>query len=174
MIVSDIVEVDNEFKRWVGEFVIAFSQLEHGIAELCTMSKNINNDTYEEDMVTFIGMKTSDKLKTLSNQLKDNYPDLIEIWAELKPKIDRLNHERRFIVHGIYFYTIGDDVPALIKVGRRNNTRLDGKRITISKMKGLCNEVYQLISGKNGVNGEFWEKLGDARVALRKNEQEDY
>lgn len=165
---SKVHKTDIEFKKWVGEFVIAFSELEHGIAQLCALSNRLDNSTYDADMVRFTGMRTIDKLNFLSKSLADHYPELAVIWKDHKTKLDRLNHERRFIVHGIYFYTIGEEVPALIKVGKSDKrARFSGKYVKISELKRMCNELHYLNSGENGINGELWEKLLLKRHEIR-------
>jgi hypothetical protein len=147
----DILENDRKFKEVLGDFLIAFTQLEFGLAELCTLTdfdlKN-NDVTFEK----FLGQTFEQKRKIITNFIKENFSDIQPIWDTLNEKIGQINRHRRFLIHGIVDSFIQKNTITTIIKEKGNKVQSE---FSISQIKKIINEIHEINTGSNGILGEF-------------------
>lgn len=147
---------DQLFKEAVGEFVINFSELESGIADLCWLFKPAEF----ENKLEVLTMDLSKKRKVLTKLITQlSNQEIEKIWSKLNSKIGELNEYRRHVIHGIYSYYIPNDK---IKSEIPLKNKSMSNQFTISKINQLSMKLMDLNTGKNGLNGEFYLKLKKA------------
>lgn len=147
----DYFENDRNFKEAIGDFIIDFSELEFGLVELCSLI-DFDLRKKEETYLKYMGFQFEKKKECLTEFIKENIPDLINIWDSLNEIIGRINHERRFIVHGVMrYYLPNESISTIIKV---KNKPIKNE-ITIDKINKLTKQIHELNFGQNGICGEF-------------------
>jgi len=155
-----IIENDKEFKEAIGAFIIAFSELEFGLAQLGTMTE-FNLQKKDSYLIRHMGYSFSQKVKNLTDYITEHLAEIKPIWDDLKKEIDELNRERRFIAHGfIQYFLSGETKTTYIKEGKK----LTSKKHDIKSIKVLTNRLHHLNTGKNGVCGEFHSLFSKTRV----------
>lgn len=155
-----ILKNDQEFKHAIGSFIIAFSELEFGLAFLCSMTE-FDIRRKDEYIVKFIGYTFEKKLEHLSNFISEQLTELQPIWEDLKIEIGVLNRERRFLVHGFMSYGLPKEtITTHIKEGKK----ITSKTHTIKEIKDFTDRLYHLNTGKNGINGEFHTLFTKTRI----------
>lgn len=145
-----MLKKDQLFKEAIGEFVINFSELESGIADLCWL---IKPEEFESKL-HLLNMDLSKKRKTLTRLIsKLTSSEIKEIWSKANSKIGDLNEYRRYIIHGIYFYHIPNDI---IKSAIPPKHKSLTNELTASKIIQLAKKLIDLNTGENGLKGEFY------------------
>jgi hypothetical protein len=131
---DNIIENDKNFKQAIGEFIIAFSQLEYGLVFLYIMTE-FDLRKRNESLNKYLSIPFDKKLKHLDEYIKENLIEISLIWEKLHIEIKKLNNERRFLVHGFISNSLPkDNISRSVKV----NGRL------VSKNQSLC-EIKLLI-----------------------------
>lgn len=148
---ADIFEKDREFKEAIGAFIIAFSELEYGLVFLCERTE-FDLRKKQETKMKYLGFTFEQKVKHISNFTEEYLKELKPIWDKLKVEIGLLNRERRFLVHGFMQYFLPKET---ITTYIKESGELKIKKQTVKEIKSYTNRLHHLISGKNGVNGEF-------------------
>ena len=156
------LEEDRKFKHQIGEFIIAFSELEYGLADLCSMTE-FDLRKKDDYFVNHVGLPFEKKVITLSNFISENLPELTEIWEELKKEITELNGDRRFIAHGFIQYFLPFESSTTATYVKKGKT-LAKKELNSKILKDLTNRLHHLNTGKNGINGEFHSLFSKARI----------
>jgi len=155
-----IIQTDKEFKEAIGAFVIAFSELEFGLAHLGTMTE-FDLRKKEKYLITHMGYSFEQKVKSLTAFIEEHLSEIKPIWDIIKNEIGQINSERRFIVHGLVQYFLPkESITAYIKQGKAINK----KELSISTIKELTNRIYHLNTGENGINGEFHTLFSKTRI----------
>lgn len=157
---STIFEKDKKFKEAIGAFIIAFSELEYGLAHLGALTEFDlrKRDNY---LLTHIGNTFERKVKILTEFIDGNLTELKPIWDELKGEIGQLNRERRFIAHGFNQYFLpNESITTYIKEGKK----LSSKELTVDNINKLTNRLHHLNTGENGINGEFHTLFTKTRI----------
>jgi len=147
----NIIEQDRNFKAAIGAFIIAFSELEYGLAHLGVMSE-FDIRKKDDYLLKHIGYPFERKVKNLTGFIEENMNELKPIWDNLKVEIGQLNRERRFIAHGFNQYFLPkESITTYIKEGKT----LKSKDLNIKTIKELTNRLHHLNTGENGINGNF-------------------
>lgn len=131
--------------------MLAFSQLEFGLGILCTFTE-FDILRKDEHLPQYLGMTLDNKKRTISDYLNKYEKELIPTWVKIKAEIDFLNHQRRFIAHGIQQVFVDDKLTAMVKVGNQ----LEQKTLTIDEVDGWTNRIQHVNTGEQGILGEFY------------------
>lgn len=162
---------DKEFKAAIGAFIIAFSELEHGLSILCTMTEFDlrNRDKY---IAKYLGLSFDKKRDTLKKFINEYLPELSETWATINTEIGKINRERRFIAHGfIAYYLPNENISTFIK----ENGGIVEKKQSIDEIYNLASRLYEVNTGRNGIIGEFHTLFTKSRINMwNKMVNEDY
>jgi len=153
---------DKKFKEAIGAFIIAFSELEYGLADLCSMTEfDFRNKS--QYFVKYVGLPFEKKGTVLTDFINEQLFDLKPIWDELKVEIDNINFERRFIAHGFIQYFLPNEsstTSTFVKKGKK----LQERKHDSNSINKLTQRLYHLNTGKNGINGEFHTLFTKTRV----------
>ena len=148
---KDLLENDRRFKEAIGEFIIAFSQLEFGLAFLCVLTEPDLKGN-EDYLSKYLGFPLDKKLKHLNKYIKNDLFEIHSVWEKIQTQIIILNKERRFLVHGFMSYSLPrEHLVTFTKV----KGKIEMKNQTLVQIKEFTNKVQHLNTGKNGINGEF-------------------
>ena len=146
-----ILERDKKFKEAIGEFIIAFSELEYGLAVIGSFAE-LDLLTKEENLLNHIGFPFEKKTKHITTFISKYIPELSPIWTKLNIEIGQINRDRRFIAHGIQQYFLPNES---ITTHIKEKNKIVKRTLTLSEIEGLTNKLHHLNTGENGINGEF-------------------
>jgi len=135
---------DKAFKETLGEFIIKFSQLEFGLAYLCSFT---DFDLRKQKLALIKQMSNSfeNKRKTLSIFIDENFQELKKEWEDINQKIGIINRERRFLAHGFFeYYFPNEEVSTMI---------IESKKITEKKHTSIT--IKDLISQVDDIDFEL-------------------
>lgn len=157
---KSLFEKDQEFKQAIGAFIIAFSELEYGLAHLGAMTEFDlrKRGTY---LLIHIGHPFEKKVKNITEFISENLKEIESIWNELKVEIGQLNRERRFIAHGFTRYYLPNENIITQVIERK---QLSKKKLSVEYIIDLTNRLHHLISGENGIKGKFNTLFTKTRV----------
>lgn len=177
---TDIWKNDKDFKEAIGGFIIAFSELEFGLAFLCALTEF---DPRQKDkyLVKYIGFSFEQKVRLLTDFINEHLVEIKATWDKLKEEIGHLNRERRFLAHGFMtYYLPHENITTYIKESGNIVTR----KQSLTEIRALINRLHHVNTGKNGINGEFhtlfiktrinaWNNLvnDDAKIIYRMNNE---
>lgn len=157
---TNIFEKDKDFKAAIGAFIIGFSELEFGLAILCSTTE-FDIRKRNQYLAKYLGMSFEQKRTVLKEFIKEYLPDLNTTWESLNLEIGALNKERRFIAHGFMrYYLPNENISTYI----REKGKVVEKKQSIEKIDKLTQRVYHLNTGRNGINGEFHKLFMTARI----------
>jgi hypothetical protein len=156
----NLFQNDKEFKQAIGSFIIAFSELEFGLAFLCSMTE-FDVRKKDEYITKYLGFTFDRKMQHLSEFISENLQELKPIWQKLKIEIGQLNRERRFLVHGFMTYYLPHES---ITTHVKENGKLTTKKQTLEEIKSFTNRLHHLNTGENGINGEFHTLFTKTRI----------
>lgn len=177
---KDILKNDKEFKEEIGGFIIAFSELEFGLAFLCSMT---DFDLRQKDnyLVKYIGFSFEQKMRHLTDFINEHMLEIKSTWDKLKEEIGQLNRERRFLAHGFMTYYLPHET---ITTHIKEKGQIVTKKQTLKVIKDLKSRLHHVNTGENGINGEFhtlftksrinkWNNLvtDDAKIVYRVNSE---
>lgn len=177
---TDIWKNDKEFKEVIGAFIIAFSELEYGLAFLCSMTE-FDLRFKDNYLVKYIGFSFEQKVRHMTEFIDEHLTEVKPVWDKLKGEIGQLNRERRFLAHGFMtYYLPHETITTYIKEGKK----IVEKTHTLKEIKDLTNRLHHANTGENGINGEFhtlfaktrinkWNELvnDDAKIVYRVNSE---
>ena len=157
---DDIFKTDKELKEAIGAFVIAFSELEFGLALLGTLTESdvSKSNSY---LLKHMGNSFKEKTKVIDEYIKEDLNELQEIWQDIKVEIGQLNRERRFIVHGFIQYALPKEN---VKTYIKESKKLIEQTHTPDSLKKLTTRLHYLNTGEQGINGNFWVAFRLARI----------
>jgi len=157
---ADIWKKNKEFKEAIGAFVIAFSELEFGLVDLCSMTEF---DIRKKDhyVTKYLGFTFERKLQHLTDFISENLSELEPVWEKLKNEIGQLNRERRFLVHGFMTYYLPHET---ITTHVKEKGKVTTKHQTLEEIKGFINRLQHLNTGENGINGAFHTLFTKTRI----------
>ena len=157
---TDLFKNDKDFKEAVGEFIIAFSELEYGITCLSIMTEFelTKKDTY---FIEHLAYSFEKRVKLLTAFIDNHLSKLKPIWDELKQEIGTINRERRFLAHGFFSYSLPNEH---VYTHIRENGKIVEKKLTVAEIKALTQRLHKLNTGTNGINGEFHILFTKTRV----------
>lgn len=153
---------DKEFKEAIGAFIIAFSELEYGLADLGSMTE-FDLRKKSSYFIKHVGFPFERKVSNLSDFIEEHLSELKPIWDELKVEIGQINYERRFIAHGFIQYFLPHESSTTSTFIKKGKELVERKHDSKS-IKELTNRIYHLNTGKNGINGEFHTLFTKTRV----------
>lgn len=156
----EVGERNRAYKEAIGSFVIAFSQVEYGLAFLCSMS-DFDLSKRDENLFKYVGFGFQQKMDHLNSFINDRMPEIVSTWNELRPVLNLINSERRYLVHGIPQYFIPNEFIRTIIKGKRG---MIFKTFTLEEIKKLTNSLHELNTGKNGISGEFYLQFTRIRI----------
>jgi hypothetical protein len=153
---------DKKFKEAIGAFIIAFSELEYGLADLGSMTE-FDLRKKSEYFIKHVGFPFEKKVSNITEFIEEHLIDLKPTWDELKVEIGQINYERRFIAHGFIQYFLPHEsstTSTYVKKGKE----LVERQHDSNSIKKLTNRIHHLNTGKNGVNGVFHTLFTKTRV----------
>jgi Txe/YoeB family toxin of Txe-Axe toxin-antitoxin module len=150
--------LDTAFKEAIGEFTIAFSQMEFALSQLSALTVIQHS---EFNLLANIKLSLSKKRKEITKCVKSDAIQLYSIWEDLNQRIGKMNEERRYLMHGIAQYSLSDKTIEVF-VPTKNN--LNVKHLIPEDIKEFNQKIYHLTTGVDGVNGEFYNKFKTARI----------
>jgi hypothetical protein len=151
---------DREFKEAIGEFIIAFSELEYGLVFLCTMTEfDLRNK--DSHIIKYMSFSFEQKVRQLTDFIEEYLPELKHIWDKLKVEIGQLSRERRFLAHGFMDYYIPNES---ITTSVREKGQVTVKNQTLTEIRSYIKRLHILNTGENGINGEFHFLFTKTRV----------
>ncbi len=171
---------DKEFKEEIGSFIIAFSEFEFGLVSLCSMTEFDlrQNDKY---IIKYLGYTFEKKISHLTDFISENLHELTPNWDKIKKEIMPINKERRFLVHGHMNYGLPNEH---ITTHIKEKDNITTKRQKLEEIRSNTNKIHNLISGENGIRGEFeilftktrinkWNKLvnDESKIIYRINSE---
>ncbi len=148
---NDLIQNDKNFKEAIGEFIIAFSQLEFGLAFLCVFAET-DLKSKEDYLSKYLGFPLDKKLKHLNKYIRNDLFELYRLWEKIQTEIILLNKERRFLVHGFMSYSLPREY---LSTFTKVNGKIEMKNQALEQIKEFTNRVHHLNTGENGINGEF-------------------
>jgi hypothetical protein len=151
-------ELDTAFKEAIGEFTIAFSQMEFALSQLSALTVV---KQCEYDLLANIRLPLHKKRKQITKCVKSDAVELHSIWDDLNQRIGKMNEERRYLMHGIAQYSLSDNT---IEVFVPITNGLETKHLTPADIKEFSQKIYHLTTGVDGVNGEFFIKFKAERI----------
>ncbi|WP_275316472.1 hypothetical protein [Tenacibaculum bernardetii] len=157
---EDIFKNDKEFKEAIGAYIIAFSELEFGLASLCTATE-FDLRLKNNHLMKYMGFSFDKKMKHLSDFINTHLIELKPTWDIIKNEVGQLNRERRFLAHGFMSYTLPRET---ITTHIKENGKIVTQNQTLKKIKNLTNRLEHVKTGKNGINGEFHTEFMKARI----------
>jgi len=153
-------EKDKKFKESIGAFIIAFSELEYGLAYLGVMTEE-DLRKRESKLINHIGNPFEKKVRILTEYINSDLIELKETWDNIREQIYVLNKERRFIAHGFsQYYLPRESISTYVKEGKK----IIKKDFKLQDIKDLTNKLHELNTGENGVNGVFHQVFTLARI----------
>jgi hypothetical protein len=158
----ELFKNDKLFKEAIGAFIIASSEMEFAVANLCSI---ICEDPrlHQKQLFDTMGLPLDKKRTILSEFIKNNIPSLAMEWININDSIGRINADRRYLAHGFTQYFLpGEYIETYIK----NKGQITKKRFSISDIAALTNKIHHINTGINGINGVFNTKLFVARINL--------
>ena len=143
-------DLNDIFKKNVGEFILTFSEIEFSLGILVSYLENgVEIDPLIPEIV---GLNLDDKRKRIRKGLKNN-PPLLNLWDKIDGKLSDCNSFRRFIAHGI----VSNHVPnpslqGLVKAKPRNGIQgFTFKEITNDDVVEKLKKLIDINSGKDGL-----------------------
>lgn len=149
--ILDAFERHKSFKAIIGDFILAFSEMEFGLGIIASFTE-FNLLARESKLPYYLGLTLENKRKAISEYIDIYEPNLAETWKQIDKEIDFLNKQRRFIAHGIERVYMKDSVEAKVKVGGK----LESKELTIEEVKKWVIKLHHVNTGENGIIGSFY------------------
>lgn len=150
----DILSIDTEFKKNVGDFILTFSSIEFSLGVILSklesglVDNNFNLKIISYDLFT---KRKEIRLKLLNNQ------SLLVKWDKLNTKLEKCNQFRRFIAHGIIMnHLVNPSIQSVVK--HKKSFRL--KNLTNKDVLEHLYLLYDINSGKQGL-GVLEEEIDD-------------
>ncbi len=113
-------------------------------------------ENYLTEVHSFLGMELDQKRKKIKEFIYKSLPQLKQDWDTINSKIGTLNEDRRHLIHGIgQSYFLKDVIKTVIRKGQ--NVIL--KEYSIADINSLTNKLAHLLTGDNGLDGEFLTKF---------------
>lgn len=156
----ELFERNAAYKEAIGSFVIAFSQVEYGLAFLCSVA-DFDLRKKDENLVKYVGFSFQQKMDHLTLFVKEQMPEIASTWDKLKDELYKINAERRYLVHGIMQYYIPKESISTVIKGKNG---MVSKEFKLEEIKKLTNSLHELNSGKNGISGEFHTQFTRMRI----------
>lgn len=142
---------DIKFKAALGEFILAFTELEFALVELASWTAP-NVHERKSFFKDYLKDSFESNRNSVSQYIKDSIPEIRPIWLDINSRIGRINLDRRNLVHGLINYSIlQDDNQAIL----HHKGEVKSTEYNSDKIKVLTKEIYEILTGENGVNGEL-------------------
>jgi len=146
----NLFDLNDIFKKNVGEFILTFSEIEFSLGILVSYLENgIEIDPLNPDT---IGLNLDDKRKRIRKGLKDN-TELTTLWNKIDGKLSDCNSFRRLIAHGIVSNHLPNpSLQGLVKAKSRNGVKgFIFKEITNEELEEKLKKLIDINSGKIGL-----------------------
>jgi hypothetical protein len=143
-------DLNDIFKKNVGEFILTFSEIEFSIGILVSYLEN----GFDENPIIpeIIGCNLDDKKKRIRIGLLNN-SELLSKWSIIEGRLSECNSFRKFIAHGIVCnHMPNPSLQGLVKAKPRS--RVQGfhfKELTNEEIVKNLKKLVEINSGKNGV-----------------------
>jgi len=150
----DIFQIDSEFKKNVGDFILTFSEIEFSLSLI--LSKLENGSDVNPLIPEIFGADFSDKRCRIRRGLLNNN-SILKKWDKLNRQLGECNDFRRSIAHGIVMnHIVNPSIQTLV----RNKNGFNFKELTNEDIENHLKILYDVNSGKNGI-GVFMEELNE-------------
>lgn len=158
---SILFENHEKFKCSIGHFIMRFAELEFSLLYFC----GIVDNPIDLNLGISLNLKLTfnERQKKISKFIKNEIPELQDKWNLINSKLGQINLERNFLVHGIgqtSFYQ--DSIRAFIT--RKESVKV--KEFSIIDIKKLSNDISNLLTGVDGLSGEFLIAFNTKRLDL--------
>lgn len=150
----DIFQIDSEFKKNVGDFILTFSEIEFSLSLI--LSKLENGLDVNPLIPEIFGADISEKRCRIRRGLLNNN-SMLKKWDKLNRQLGECNDFRRSIAHGIVMnHIVNPSIQTLV----RNKNGFNFKELTNEDIENHLKILYDVNSGKNGI-GVFMEELNE-------------
>jgi len=150
----DIFQIDSEFKKNVGDFILTFSEIEFSLSLI--LSKLENGLDVNPLIPEIFGTDFSVKRNRIRRGIINNN-SLLKKWDKLNRQLGECNDFRRSIAHGIVMnHIVNPSIQTLV----RNKNGFNFKELTNEDIENHLKILYDVNSGKNGI-GVFMEELNE-------------
>ncbi len=139
------------FKKNVGEFILTFSEIEFGLGIIVSYLENgIEDNSLKPEIV---GLNLDDKRRRIRNGLKAN-SELSKLWNIIDGRISDCNEFRRFIAHGIISnHHPNPSLQGLVKAKPRKGIKgFIIRDITNEEVEKKLKKLIDINSGKIGIS----------------------
>ena len=157
----DIFENREKYKSAVGHFVMNFSELEFSLLYYCGLIDYPHDQNF--GVKSHLNSTFGQRRTKISNFIRSDIPKLQATWDNINSKLGEVNRDRRFLVHGIGRASFFEDS---IKAFIPNKDTVDLKNFSIDSIKAINNKIGYLLTGDDGLTGEFLIKFNTARFDL--------
>lgn len=148
----DIFQIDSEFKKNVGDFILTFSEIEFSLSLI--LSKLENGLDVNPLIPEIFGADFSDKRCRIRRGLLNNN-SLLKKWDKLNRKLSDCNDFRRSIAHGIVMnHIVNPSIQTLVK----HKKGFIFNELSNNDIENHLKILYDINSGKEGI-GVFIEEL---------------
>jgi hypothetical protein len=157
----NIFENRDKFQNAIGGFIIKFTELEFSLLYYCGLIDNPKNEN--SSIREHIGTDLEKRRKKITQFIRADLPELSKTWDKINTQLSVINSERHFLIHGIgrtSFYQ--DSIKAVI----RQKGELKMREFSIDDIKKLTNSIAHLLTGNNGLVGEFLTEFSKKRFNL--------
>jgi len=153
-----ILENRRKYRELIGEYITAFAEIEFYMSLYDAMIKN--QETYKVDLVTTFATPLKVKIKHIRNFIKEQFSvELFTTWQLLEAEILDLNQSRSYLVHGTGFSDFwAPTIKTMLDVDQKNQ-QLQFKEFNAEDLRLLCERVYHVLTGENGIQGVFLQAL---------------
>lgn len=154
----DRFEEDKTHKSEIGNFIVNFSRLEYTLAYLLAFS-DTNLFRYEAYIPKMMALSFDKKLMLFSNYIKEDLGELQTDWKSIEKKIKQINVNRRYVAHGFIDGRLNNSNARIVR-----NGQFHPKELSHKELKKQSNEILEVLTGENGLDGEFRQKFFIARL----------
>jgi hypothetical protein len=157
----DIFENQNKFQKAIGGFIIKFTELEFSLLYYCGLIDNPKNQNIS--IREHIGTELEKRRKKITKFIHLNLPEISLSWDKINTQIGIINNERHFLIHGIGSTSFfQDSIKAIIK----QKGELKIREFSINDINNLSNQIAHILTGDNGLTGEFLTEFSTKRFNL--------
>lgn len=153
------LETKRQFQCALGKFAFEFAELEYALLYYWGIIEDPKNQNLiiEEN----IGSDFEARRKKVTTFIHKNLPNLNSKWNTINKKLSEINLERRYLIHGIGLANFNENA---ITAAIRHKGTLKPKKFSIDDIKRISNDIAHLLTGVDGLSGEFLIEFSTHRL----------